>query len=104
MLRSDGHNLLLFLSTCLKRTKMTTINPILSSRLLTLFKLGRLTSLMAMGVSFTSHSNPLLRHLSPSPSWASRSSFLLPSRKTLQRRLASTEGYSTSTVCHPEPV
>ncbi|KAH0879221.1 hypothetical protein HID58_066615 [Brassica napus] len=60
---------------------------------------------MAMGVSFTSHSNPLLRHLSPSPSWVSRSSsFLLPCRKTLQRRLSSTEGgsvgYSTSTVCH----
>ncbi|KAH0938359.1 hypothetical protein HID58_005820 [Brassica napus] len=38
---------------------MATINPILSSCLLTLFKLGRLTSLMAMGGSFTSHSNPL---------------------------------------------
>ncbi|KAF2597477.1 hypothetical protein F2Q68_00009424 [Brassica cretica] len=60
---------------------------------------------MAMGVSFTSHSNPLLRHLSPAPLWVSHSSsFLLPCRKTLQRRLASTEGgsvwYSTSTVCH----
>ncbi|KAG7600133.1 3'-5' exonuclease domain [Arabidopsis suecica] len=68
---------------------------------------------MAMGVSLTSHNNPLLRHLSPSSSWVSRSSsrfssspvpsFLFPCRRTLlQRKLSSTEGnvgYSTTTVC-----
>ncbi|CAN8288344.1 unnamed protein product [Cochlearia groenlandica] len=65
-----------------------------------------------MGVSLTSHNNPLLRHLSPSSSsWVSRYSssstkvpyFLVPCRRTLQRRVASTEvsvGYSTTTVCH----
>ncbi|AEE32595.1 polymerase gamma 2 [Arabidopsis thaliana] len=68
---------------------------------------------MAMGVSLTSHNNPLLRHLSPSSSWVSRSSsrlsssplpsFLFPCRRTLlQRKLASTDGnvgYCTTTVC-----
>ncbi|XP_010463361.1 PREDICTED: DNA polymerase I A, chloroplastic/mitochondrial-like [Camelina sativa] len=69
---------------------------------------------MAMGVSLTSHNNPLLRrHFSPSSSLLSRSSrfsssspvpsFLLPRRTTLQiERVASTEGnvgYSTTTVC-----
>ncbi|XP_019095171.1 PREDICTED: DNA polymerase I A, chloroplastic/mitochondrial isoform X1 [Camelina sativa] len=68
---------------------------------------------MAMGVSLTSHNNPLLRrHFSPSSSFLSRSSrfsssspvpsFLFPRRITLQRRVASTEGnvgYSTTTVC-----
>ncbi|CAA7048432.1 unnamed protein product [Microthlaspi erraticum] len=59
-----------------------------------------------MGVSLTSHNNPLLRHLSPPSYWVSRSSrfssslpsFLVPCRKTLQRKLASTEG--NVTVCH----
>ncbi|CAH2036364.1 unnamed protein product [Thlaspi arvense] len=62
-----------------------------------------------MGVSLTSHNNPLLRHLSLPSSWVSRSSspysssFLVPSRRTLQRKVASAEGnvsYSTTTVCH----
>ncbi|ESQ30390.1 hypothetical protein EUTSA_v10011195mg [Eutrema salsugineum] len=63
-----------------------------------------------MGVSLTSHNNPLLRHLSPPSSWVLRSSryssslpsFLVPCRnRTLQRKVASTEGnVGYSTVCH----
>ncbi|XP_010545542.1 PREDICTED: DNA polymerase I A, chloroplastic/mitochondrial [Tarenaya hassleriana] len=66
---------------------------------------------MAMGVSLTSHNNPL-RHFSPSSSsWVSRSyrlsssvvpSFLLPRRRALPRKATFTKrnvSYSTVTVC-----